>query len=86
MIYRSLPDRAEPEIAEPVHWRLEFAIPFALLDKWVGPFAPAEWRANLYKCGDETSHPHWASWAPMDKLNLHLPRSFGTLIFEEPPA
>ena len=45
-----------------------------------------EWRANLYKCGDETSHPHWAAWSPVDALNFHLPRCFGTLRFEAPPA
>ena len=39
------------------------------------------WRGNLYKCGDRTSHPHWAAWSPVDELNFHLPRCFGTLRF-----
>ena len=27
------------------------------------------WRANFYKCGDDTSHPHWAAWSPLKKVN-----------------
>lgn len=88
-IYHSLPSRVEPEIAEPMEWRLEYFIPFSLLEKWIGPLGlmyDQQWRANLYKCGDETSHPHWASWAPVDELNFHLPRCFGTIQFQESPS
>ncbi len=87
-IYHSMPARVEPEIAEPTEWYLEFSIPFSVLEKWVGPLGPVggqEWRANLYKCGDESSHPHWASWAPLDETNFHLPRCFGMIRFEEAP-
>ena len=42
------------------------------------------WRANLYKCGDQTSHPHWASWAPIgEALNFHQPGFFGGLDLAE---
>lgn len=81
----SLPRRVDPEIEEPLDWELSFFVPTALLEAHVGPIGPLsgqEWRANLYKCGDRTSHPHWASWAPVDELNFHLPRCFGTLRFE----
>ena len=84
-IYHSLPSQVEPEIAEPVEWRLEYFIPFSLLEKWVGSLGLVlgqQWHANLYKCGDETSHPHWAAWAPVDEFNFHLPRCFGTIQFE----
>jgi hypothetical protein len=80
----SLPRIVEPEIAEPVTWTLQFFVPFALFDKFVGPLGPVSgrtWRGNFFKCGDETSHPHWASWSPVDELNFHLPRCFGTLRF-----
>ena len=86
-IYHSMPSRVEPEITESTEWYLEFFIPFSMLEKWVGPLSPVggqEWRANLYKCGDQTSHPHWASWAPLDETNFHLPRCFGTIWFEGP--
>ena len=81
----TLPRVIEPEVDGPVDWQLAFFIPTALLEKFVGPIGPLggqEWRANLYKCGDRTSHPHWASWSPVDALNFHLPHCFGRLRFE----
>jgi hypothetical protein len=47
----------------------------------LGPMSSQSWRDNFYKCGDQTSHPHWASWSPVDDLNFHLPRCFGTICF-----
>ncbi|MFN7138961.1 MAG: carbohydrate-binding family 9-like protein [Limisphaerales bacterium] len=82
----SLPEIVDPEIELPVTWQLKFFIPFTLLESFVGELGKprgAQWRGNLYKCGDETSHPHWASWSPVDEFNFHLPRCFGTLRFEE---
>jgi hypothetical protein len=80
----SLPRVVEPEVQDPLEWELAFFIPILLLEEYVGPIGPMagqSWRANLYKCGDETSHPHWASWSPVDSLNFHLPGCFGTLNF-----
>ena len=85
VVRSSLPAVVEPEVEEPLECQLAFFIPKALLEKYVGPIGPLagqRWRANLYKCGDGTSHPHWASWSPVDALNFHLPHCFGTLIFE----
>jgi hypothetical protein len=65
-------------------WTLAFRIPLAPLLACTGAPAPrpgAVWRANLYKCGDKTSHPHWGAWSPVDALNFHLPRCFGFLRF-----
>jgi len=87
-IYHSLPSIVDPEIVEPTEWYLEFFLPFSLLEKWagsIGQLSGREWRGNLYKCGDETSHPHWASWSPVDELNFHLPGCFGTIEFEARP-
>jgi hypothetical protein len=82
----SLPRTVDPELASPLEWQLSFFIPLALLETYVGgglaPLAGRSWRANLYKCGDKTSHPHWASWAPLAERNFHLPHCFGTLRFE----
>lgn len=78
----SLPRRVDPEITEPVVWTLSFFVPFALFEHYVGPLAKGAgqtWRGNFYKCADETSHPHWASWAPVDQLNFHRPGCFGTI-------
>jgi hypothetical protein len=83
-IYHSLPKLMDPELQKAVTWYLEFYIPFNLLGKYTGPLNVKPgmiWRGNYYKCADETSHPHWAAWTPVDDLNFHLPHCFGELIF-----
>jgi hypothetical protein len=83
-VWHSLPARVEPELTEPTLWFLQFRIPYATLESYTGPLGGLSgktWRGNFYKCGDQTSHPHWASWAPVDELNFHLPRCFQTLRF-----
>lgn len=85
-IRHSLPAVVEPEIAAPVSWCVEAHIPRAVFEGVLGPlgrFRGQRWRANFYKCGDGTSHPHWASWAPLrnGQLNFHQPQFFGQLRF-----
>ncbi|MDP2157457.1 MAG: carbohydrate-binding family 9-like protein [Nitrospirota bacterium] len=85
LIYHSMPKIVEPEITEPATWFLEFFIPFSLLEKYVGTIGNISrqtWQANFYKCGDETSHPHWASWTELPEKSFHLPACFGKIIFE----
>jgi hypothetical protein len=80
----SLPQRVEPEIAEPLVWALRFFIPFALFERYLGPLGEVKgqvWRGNFFKCAEENSHPHWASWSPVDQFNFHRPGCFGTLNF-----
>jgi len=85
-IYHSLPAVVEPEITEPVEWNIEYRIPFQFIEEYVGPLGALrgqQWRGNLYKCADQTSHPHWATWAPLgDKLAFHLPEYFAPLHFQ----
>lgn len=83
----SLPRIVDPEIQEPVTWTVSYQIPIALLERYcqvIRPAPEAQWRANFYKCADNTSHPHWLTWSPVDDLkpNFHLPQSFGVLAFE----
>jgi len=83
-IYHSMPAVVEPEIEEETLWHLEFFIPFSVLEAYAGTVKAAAgdtWRANFYKCGDKTSHPHWGAWSEVDELNFHLPCCFGTLRF-----
>lgn len=83
--WTSLPRTVEPEIAEPLNWEAAIQIPISLFRSLINPDAAfvGEWRANLYKCGDETSHPHWACWAPVgDPLSFHKPECFGSLHFQ----
>ncbi len=84
-IQHSMPETVLPEREDPVVWTIQYAIPFALFERYVGtlgPVAGQTWRGNFYKCADASSHPHWAAWAPIgDELNFHQPRYFGTLRF-----
>lgn len=40
--------------------------------------------ANFYKCGDETSEPHFVTWNPIktESPNYHQPQFFGKVQFE----
>lgn len=73
------------EIEEPLTWTLQMAIECSLFEQFLGPLGDLRgqvWAANFYKCGDETSHPHWASWQPVEgKLNFHQPEYFGPIRF-----
>lgn len=82
--FSTLPRMVEPEIPTPMVWHLEFSIPFAVLEKYTGPIGAVAgqiWQANFYKCGNETSHPHWLSWSPLRERNFHDPTSFGQIEF-----
>ncbi|HEY3382470.1 MAG TPA: carbohydrate-binding family 9-like protein [Vicinamibacterales bacterium] len=81
----SLPQVVEPERSDPTSWWVEATWPFAVMEGYCGAVRPAagqRWRANAFKCGDETSHPHWASWSPIgETLNFHQPQYFGEIEF-----
>jgi len=71
-IFHSLPKIVDPEIEDETEWVLEFALPFSVLAKYAGALESPRgrtWRANLFKCAEEVSHPHWASWAPVRRLH-----------------
>jgi hypothetical protein len=83
----SLKGPIDPEIAEPVTWTLEYKIPLGLLErfaKFERPKPGVTWRANFYKCAEDTSHPHYLTWSPVTnaKPAFHLPKYFGILTFE----
>ncbi|OHD81936.1 MAG: hypothetical protein A3J97_01390 [Spirochaetes bacterium RIFOXYC1_FULL_54_7] len=86
-IWTSIQERPYlPENDEPMEWRMDAAVPFDLFRKHVPGFSPpiqgTEWKGNFYKCADDSSHPHWASWAPIgNELNFHVPQYFGALRF-----
>ncbi|GAB1482606.1 carbohydrate-binding family 9-like protein [Treponema sp.] len=85
-IHSSLPDRIEPELPDPVTWTLQFFIPFSLMEtytKFTWPNVGDSWRCNFYKCAENNSHPHWASWQALEGLNFHQPDGFGKLEFVE---
>lgn len=84
-ILPSHPGRIEPEVETPLRWQIGLRIPFAVFEQYINadirPRPGRQWRANFYKCGDETSHPHWAAWSPIKRLSFHQPDCFGVLSF-----
>jgi len=86
-VAHSMPGIVDPEIKEDTIWTVEYKIPFSILTKYHAfpkPEAGSVWRANLYKCADATSHPHWITWAKIDvpRPDFHRPEYFGTLEFQ----
>lgn len=88
-VVHDLPKIVEPEIGEPTRWTVAYRLPFDLLEKYYSakvarPDAGVTWRANVYKCADATSHPHWLTWSPVDlpRPDFHRPEWFGTFVFE----
>jgi hypothetical protein len=82
----SLAGPIHKEIENPIQWTLEFAIPYGILEKYSAVERPAPgvcWHANLHKCADDCSHPHWLTWSPIpgERPNFHQPQYFGLLQF-----
>ena len=78
----------DPEITESMIWTLEYAIPIEILKRYTKAKTPAPgviWRANFYKCADNTSHPHWLTWSkiPLDQPDFHQPQYFGYIEFRD---
>jgi hypothetical protein len=86
-VAHSMPRIVDPEIADRVTWTVEYRLPFDILTAYdpgaVRPAPGVTWRANFFKCADHTSHPHWLTWAKVDRArpDFHLPEFFGTLEF-----
>jgi hypothetical protein len=86
-IAHSLKENVEEEKTNRLVWTIEYSIPVSILGKYMkieNPTQGTQWKANFYKCGDMTSHPHWLTWAPVNypKPRFHLPEFFGTLDFK----
>jgi len=87
-VAHSLPRQVEPEMTAPTVWTVEYRLPLALVAKYfpdtVMPAPGVTWRANFFKCGDETSKPHWLTWSYVDRPrpDFHVPECFGTLRFK----
>ena len=65
---------------------LSYAIPLSLLQLFYPGYTWQKgkvMRANFYKCGDLTVHPHFLSWNPVtsEQPDFHRPCDFGELYF-----
>jgi hypothetical protein len=84
-ITHSMPSVVWPERVGAAVWQVGCQIPLVVLEAYTGPLRPLAgqvWRTNFFKCADDSSHPHWASWAPIgEALNFHQPEFFAPLDF-----
>ncbi len=75
-------------LIEGASWSVTARAPLSMLSAILG--SPVEvthgfaFRANFYKCGDETAIPHYGMWSPVgtEKPDFHRPEYFGTLIVD----
>jgi hypothetical protein len=66
-------------------WTLTVAIPLELFfNNEVKDLKNKSFKANLYKCGDKLSSPHYLTWNPVnsEKPDFHRPEFFGELKFK----
>ena len=66
-------------------WEAEYRIPVSFLRLFYPGFECAGMlRANVYKCGDRTIHPHYLSWNPVSTQtpDFHRPEFFGRMQFD----
>lgn len=65
-------------------WHITFFIPFEFLHTVyeINSCIINEMKGNFYKCGDDTSFPHYGCWNNIDKeySDFHCPEFFGNLI------
>lgn len=85
-VVAALPPVLEREVAEPLGWTIRLEVPVPVLERYAGPLGDLSgqtWRGNFYKCADQSSQPHWASWNPIgETLDFHQPERFAELSFE----
>ncbi|MEE1043251.1 MAG: carbohydrate-binding family 9-like protein [Clostridia bacterium] len=64
-------------------WVLQFCVPFSFIDEVFGSHSTTIY-GNLYKCGDETENPHYATYYPIksDEPDYHRPECFDKFILE----
>ena len=85
-VHASLRGPIVEEISEPTSWTISYRIPKGIFEAYVGDIPSLDGlasRGNVYKCADESSHPHWGYWADIgEKLDFHQPKKFVPFVCE----
>ncbi len=68
-------------------WEVSYEIPFTFIKKYIPGYEPKNGdviKTNLYKCGDETAHPHLRAHFNVGCPNpdFHRPEFFGEMMLE----
>ena len=81
--FPTLPRSMQGEIETPVSWQLGLQIPLELLtgkNSTSADLSGKVWKANLFKCAEWNSRPHWLLWHKSPAF--HRTENFGKVIFE----
>lgn len=84
-IESSLGDQAFAEISGDFNWEMMICIPLEAFEfDELKSVSGIKATANFYKCGDETSDPHFVTWNAIGTENpdYHCPEYFGQVEFE----
>lgn len=70
-----------------VYWELSFSISWAWVQSYFSDFRAVPGkriRGNFYKCGDDTTYPHFGTWSKVhsNKPDFHRSCDFGILYLE----
>lgn len=79
--FSTLEPKKYDEAGRIFNWGVAMLIPFEMIGIEAGSL-PKSLKANFYKCGDKTAHPHFLSWNPVlcPSPDFHRPEYFGELI------
>jgi hypothetical protein len=63
-------------------WAIRWEIPDSVLQALGFGGHTQAFRGNFYKCSDETVHPHYGSWSPIEcpAPDFHRPADFGEFV------
>lgn len=84
-VHSTLGEEPFAEIDGDFNWELTMIIPAELFVHHKDiKLKGLQSKANFYKCGDDSSKPHYLSWNPVgtERPNFHTPEFFGKLVFE----
>ena len=65
-------------------WEVSYRIPADFIrERYPGFECTGKLRANVYKCGDRTAHPHYLAWNEVltETPDFHRPEYFGEMAF-----
>lgn len=84
-VVSTLGDQPFEERAGSFNWELSIVIPKSIfVNSKIESFDGLKAYANFYKCGDDTSEPHYLSWNAINtsQPDFHRPEYFGEVYFK----
>ena len=82
---KQLPKGMGPSVKEMgIGWGIQYMVTAEFLEQYFNMTlkSGAKMKANFYKCGDKTEHPHYGCWNQVEweKPDFHRPEFFGDIV------